>query len=108
MMPLLWVPVVPVCVRLSVWPKPVSTLLVFPSFSLREVILSPLRVVSTQLSESGCFPLCVPRLVGSLNRSVHGANIYGYAACTKTTGDGTCTIRLRVPTGWVTRTPFTT
>lgn len=69
MMPLLWVPVVPVCVRLSVWPKPVSTLLVFPSFSLREVILSPLRVVSTQLSESGCFPLCVPRLVGSLNRS---------------------------------------
>lgn len=51
-MPSSSVPVVPVCVPPSVWPRLASTLPVFPSCSPREVTLSLPRVVSTLPLES--------------------------------------------------------
>lgn len=72
--------VVPVFVLPSVLLRLVSTLLVFPSFSLLVPTQLLLRVVSTLLSE----------------------------ICTRITGNGTCTTPLRVLTGLVIRMLSTT
>ena len=73
-------PAAPVCVPPSAWPRPASTRLASPSSSPREATQSPPRAASTPRS----------------------------ATCTRTTGDGTCTIPSRAPTGSVIRTPSTT
>lgn len=86
-MPLWLVPVVPVYVLPSVWPRLASTLLVSPSSSLLVLTLSLPRVVSMLLLESrllpiGFFGTCSTPKCISLTREI---------ACTRMTGDGTCT-----------------
>lgn len=70
------------CVQPLGWPKRDSTPLVYPNSSLPEVTLSPLRAGSMLRLGSECLERAACRHLADVN-----------LVCTRTTGNGTCTIR---------------